>query len=261
MDIKIKYFYQENCGPSVARNNGLEKSSGKFVSFLDCADEWCPLFVEKCINTFEKDEKIGCVYCLTGIDGDNGKIVAARIDTLSGYIYKEALEQGYVTSPLSIMIKKCCFDKSGNWDEKLYSSEDDDMCFRLAKYFKIILIPEVLVYVNTKEGTGISSDNKRVANGWWVLWQKYKNEVIENCGVEVLIKHYLYCFNLFKGLDDCKMQRIILRETIKLKFRLKYVFMYFFTYSTALYKKERQDNKRKITILGFIKFSYNKKKL
>lgn len=227
---------------------------------MDCADEWFPLFIERCINVFKEDKETGCVYCLTGIDGGNERIVAARIDTLNGYIYKEALEQGYITSPLSIMMRKQCFDKIGKWDENLQSSEDDDICFRLAKSFKIALIPEVLVYVNAKDGTGISADRKRTANGWWVLWQKYKDEVIENCGVEVLIKHYLYCLNLFKQLGERKQQRVVLKEIIKLNATLKYIIMYFLTYLPIIYKKERQGNKRIITLLGCIKIKYTKKK-
>lgn len=150
--------------------------------------------------------------------------------SINGYIYKEALGQGYITSPLAIMMKKQCFDKIGKWDENLKSCQDDDICFRLAKYFKFGLISEVLVYVNAKDGTGISADSVRVANGWWILWQKYKNEVLENCGGDVLIKHYLNCLDLFKKLNDSKMQRVVLKEIIKLKFKFKYILMYFFTY-------------------------------
>ena len=63
-NMQIKYFYQENAGPSAARNKGLQESAGEFISFLDCADEWVPLFVEKCLNTFKQDKEAGCVYCL-----------------------------------------------------------------------------------------------------------------------------------------------------------------------------------------------------
>ncbi len=35
---KIKYFYQDNAGVSVARNLGLEKSSGDYIQYLDADD-------------------------------------------------------------------------------------------------------------------------------------------------------------------------------------------------------------------------------
>lgn len=37
-DKRIKYFYQENQERSIARNNGIEKATGKYVCFLDSDD-------------------------------------------------------------------------------------------------------------------------------------------------------------------------------------------------------------------------------
>ena len=39
-DKRIKYFYQENKGVSLARNKGIEESSGKYIAFLDSYDQW-----------------------------------------------------------------------------------------------------------------------------------------------------------------------------------------------------------------------------
>ena len=38
----IKYFYQENQGPSTARNVGLNLANGIYISFVDCDDEVKP---------------------------------------------------------------------------------------------------------------------------------------------------------------------------------------------------------------------------
>ena len=36
---KVQYFYQNNAGVSVARNNGVKKANGEWICFLD-ADDW-----------------------------------------------------------------------------------------------------------------------------------------------------------------------------------------------------------------------------
>ena len=39
---RIRYYFQRNQGLAVARNNGLEKTLGEFVTYLDADDIWLP---------------------------------------------------------------------------------------------------------------------------------------------------------------------------------------------------------------------------
>lgn len=61
LDDRIKYFKQENSGPSVARNNGIEKSTGKYLIFIDADDNVCKFYVEKLLNEIiNKNYDIAC---------------------------------------------------------------------------------------------------------------------------------------------------------------------------------------------------------
>ena len=49
VDPRLKYFYQGNSGPSVARNTGIKEAKGKYLAFID-ADDWVsPEYMEKLI--------------------------------------------------------------------------------------------------------------------------------------------------------------------------------------------------------------------
>ena len=206
---KIKYYYQENQGAQVARNLGLAKASGEYVCFLDSDDLWLPTFLEEMYKAFQHDGEVGCVYCWLGSMG-NGDVIPGNKSYLSGYMYREALEQGYITQPSGLMIKRQCFDKIGPWDENLCASQDDDICFRLAKVFKFGLIEKALVVINGEyEGSDnrIGASAKRVADGWWTLWNKFENDVLALCGKKVAARHFLECASYFYRagvLDKCE---------------------------------------------------------
>ncbi|EPW58724.1 hypothetical protein SAG0092_00090 [Streptococcus agalactiae BSU252] len=49
-DRRIKYFYQENRGQSVARNNGVLRCTGDWIAFLDSDDVYLPYSIEVMYN-------------------------------------------------------------------------------------------------------------------------------------------------------------------------------------------------------------------
>ena len=61
-DARIKYFYKENGGVSSARNLGLQKATGDFVSFLDSDDLWDRRFLESMYHKLVAGGELAC-FC------------------------------------------------------------------------------------------------------------------------------------------------------------------------------------------------------
>jgi glycosyltransferase involved in cell wall biosynthesis len=58
---KVRYFYQSQQGPAKARNKGIVESKGEYIAFLDADDVWLPSKLEKQVNLFRSNPKLGMV--------------------------------------------------------------------------------------------------------------------------------------------------------------------------------------------------------
>jgi teichuronic acid biosynthesis glycosyltransferase TuaG len=54
-DNRIHFYkLEKNSGPAVARNMGIEKAKGKFMTFIDADDIWFPDFIKKSIDVIKQ---------------------------------------------------------------------------------------------------------------------------------------------------------------------------------------------------------------
>ncbi len=57
-DHRIKVIHQKNAGQSAARNTGLAKATGKYISFIDADDEIAPNFIESLFHAYNASTSI-----------------------------------------------------------------------------------------------------------------------------------------------------------------------------------------------------------
>ncbi|MGA9294677.1 MAG: glycosyltransferase family A protein, partial [Ignavibacteriaceae bacterium] len=112
---KVKYFRQANSGPSAARNSGLSKALGDFISFLDSDDLWEKNKISYQMECFEKNPGIDACLCNTKFFSE---VEIANSD-----------QKYIITTPYhlcSILIKNDTLKKVGYFKTNLKSGEDTD---------------------------------------------------------------------------------------------------------------------------------------
>ena len=128
-DSKIKYVFQNNAGPSAARNNGIKQARGDLLAFLDSDDIWLPEKLERQVQLMKQSRNTGLVSCGSYIINASGEITASSIIKKNHENKKLFLKELMVHNIISgggsaALIKKKCFEKLGLFSEKLWIGED-----------------------------------------------------------------------------------------------------------------------------------------
>ncbi len=148
-ESRIKYFYQFNRGPAVARNKGIKISKGNYIAFLDSDDRWREDKLKIQLEAMKKYPD----YLISHTEEiwyRNGKILnpKKKHKKQHGNIYKQSLELCAI-SMSTVMVKREIFDKIGLFDEKLEVCEDYDYWLRVTSQYPVLLID---IPLTLKEG-------------------------------------------------------------------------------------------------------------
>lgn len=99
-DPRVSVLKQNNAGPGVARNNGIDAARGDYLYFLD-ADDFChPDFLEKALQT-AKETDADVVVCRFNLYNQNVKVEISPAWTLRSDLYpQEAFD--WTANPLDL---------------------------------------------------------------------------------------------------------------------------------------------------------------
>ena len=133
-----------NGGASAARNVGIAESAGAYVAFLDSDDEWLPEKVQLQVRLLEAAEPdIGMAH--TGFGGYSlGRPPVAVRPPYRGNLF-ELLQWRNKILTASVMIRRRVLADVGGFDEQLKTCEDWDLWLRIARRYRIEVLPQPLV--------------------------------------------------------------------------------------------------------------------
>lgn len=156
---KTKIISQANQKVSIARNNGIKISQGKYFLPLDADDTIEPTFLEKAYWILETKPNLGYVYSHVQLFGNENWIW----ETLE-YNYYKLLFENHI-SYCSLVRKKAWENIGGYNPNMIYGYEDWDFFINLGKHgWYGQLIPETL-FNYRKHGSGlykIASEKKEL---------------------------------------------------------------------------------------------------
>ncbi len=217
IDSRIKVFHSENKGVSTARNFGLQKATGDFISFCDADDFMEPTMLDELYNAMKQHDCDWVVSNVTMIFNDGSKKIRL-------HLYDEVFDIAS-NRPLFIEGLMRFYYDNANWNKlfkasiiqhnRLYFEEDmniwEDLLFNLqyAQFAaKVFLLKKPLYNYRVLENS-LFSGNKGVQipmfNKLYLHFTKFTENQKANLE-KVSFKKQMARIAYFQLLHQCEMQ-------------------------------------------------------
>lgn len=186
---KVKWVQLKvNKGVAAARNEGAKKAKGSFLAFLDVGDWWEDKKLERQMEVFAENPKLGIVYTAVVFHRKNRSRTDHAI--MPNNIYRELLIRQCVKgSASSVVIPKEVFWDVGGFFEDFDIPEDRDLWLRIARKYQLKAIDEPLVHKNIVPGSR-SADPKKKMITYRRFLERFKEEMVKEGVWDKANSHY-----------------------------------------------------------------------
>ncbi|TVZ25576.1 hypothetical protein JM83_0501 [Gillisia sp. Hel_I_86] len=201
-------IYQENKGPSGARNRGIMAANGEYILTLDADDYFEPTFIQKAAAVLDNYPKVGLVSCHAHLF--IGNTIRGEIISSGGEAKGLLIKNGALAS--SLFRKKIWQDVHG-YDEKMEKGyEDWDFNISITKAgWKIYILKEHLFHYRLKEKSrNHFADLSFKYDLLAYIYIKHKDIFINNYEDNII--------NLFSRIDKSEKEKRKIKNTFTYKF-------------------------------------------
>lgn len=158
---KVKYIQlQKNSGGSIARNAGIEKAEGKYITFLDDDDEYYKTKLEKQIIFYKKTfpQNDGFINCQIKVFRENKFIRDTKTKVDYQNLLFSAVSEKILGTP-TLFIPKQLLNSVGMFTDRTKGQEWDLVVKLVAKGYKFRSMDDKLVRVNVSQNSITSDSN------------------------------------------------------------------------------------------------------
>ena len=144
-------FNEKNLGTYGTLNVGLAQAKGEFIAVLNDDDFWAPTKLERQIELFEKNPKVGLVHTDGAfIDGSGEKIEGSPLGfefpkTETGDVLLALMYANKIIASAAL-VRRECFERLGDFNEAYFGSGDWEMWYRIAEEYDIGYVDKPLTF-------------------------------------------------------------------------------------------------------------------
>lgn len=147
-DERFTYIAQSHSGVAKARNEGVRRSQGEYIAFLDADDCWDSGKLEAQLRFLNSHLELGFCWCDQEQMDDNGTPLGRRVVFAPDMpVTNSILLSGWGAPPSCWFLKRELFETVKGFDENLASGHEDvELVFRMANCTQGARSPESFVW-------------------------------------------------------------------------------------------------------------------
>jgi glycosyltransferase involved in cell wall biosynthesis len=174
-DKRLKYYLaQSHTTLGEARNNAVNKATGKWVGFLDCDDIWIPTKLENQVKIIlSETSNLGLIYGQVKTFFSNNKAIDTywqkkmtkytkeyRYKKLpEGYIFNELIFENFIPMS-SAILRKDIFKEISGINPILRQCEDYDLFLKIASSYRVRAVHDLVALYRVHDQNNTISQKK-----------------------------------------------------------------------------------------------------
>ena len=170
-DPRFRGYSYPNAGLATARNRGLEKARGEFVTFIDADDLWTPDKLADQVSAMRSDAAAGGAYSWTVFLDETGRYLFAKEPSyLQGRVREELLEGFFIANGSNVILRRMCIEEVGAFDPTYDPCSDWEYMVRFSGRWPLLVVPRYQVFYRLSAGS-MTSRIAEVERANRRLWQ------------------------------------------------------------------------------------------
>lgn len=175
-DSRLLCFKKENGERGAARNFGINRSNGRYVTFLDSDDRLYAGFFQSAYEFINKKKQPAFFHSGYEIKNENGSILS-KITGREGDLKRE-LAKGNFLSCIGVFVRRDVIKKHlFNEDYGLVGSEDWELWMRLASRYPLLSTGKVTAFMVQHQGRSVMElDGGKLEKRIKLVWECLKRD-------------------------------------------------------------------------------------
>jgi glycosyltransferase involved in cell wall biosynthesis len=152
---RIRYLWKENGHVASALNHGIRHMGGDCLSWLSHDDLYHPDKVAAEVEALAGQDRRTVVYSdFETLDVATGAVRPVRLPHVPPERFRYFITVNNSLHGCTLLVPRAAFDECGLFNERLRTTQDYDLWFRIAAAFRFVHLPRVLVTARLHPGQG-----------------------------------------------------------------------------------------------------------